>query len=163
MIKFSFQGFEDPLSNSSSLPLYDEPVYDVYDDDIIGEVLDFDKPIYDDDDAKMDGQPQPNVQSELFIHNVPNKTTITLTIIDKKITCKDLFNGLERESLIFSSRWLKETHLVLDAFTIIIIPSAYATLEILKIGMQIDTGWTYLDLFSQPNPPPYGVQSDIFL
>ncbi|PKU83773.1 hypothetical protein MA16_Dca021390 [Dendrobium catenatum] len=130
---------------------------------MIGEVLDFYKPIYDDDEGKMDGQPQPNVQSELFIHHVPNKTTIMLTIIDKKITCKYLFNGLDRESLIFSSRWLKETHLVLDAFTITIIPSAYATLEILKIGRQIDTGWTYPDLFSQPNPPPYGGQSDIFL
>ncbi|PKU72207.1 hypothetical protein MA16_Dca006800 [Dendrobium catenatum] len=49
--------FEDPLTNSSFLPLYGELVYDVYNDDMIGEVLDFDKLIYDDDEGKMDGQP----------------------------------------------------------------------------------------------------------
>ncbi|PKU78428.1 Alcohol dehydrogenase 1 [Dendrobium catenatum] len=40
---------------------------------------------------------------------------------------------------------------------------AYTTLEILKIGRQIDTGWTYPNWFSQPNPPPYGGQPDICL
>ncbi|XP_028551716.1 ammonium transporter 3 member 3-like [Dendrobium catenatum] len=113
-----FDGFEDSLLKSSSFPLYDEPRYDMYDDDISVEVLDIDQPAYDDDEGKMDGQPEPNVQPELFIHNVPNKTSITLAIVDKKIACEDLLNGLDCEALLFSSRWLKETPLVLDAFTI---------------------------------------------
>ncbi|KAH0452070.1 hypothetical protein IEQ34_019369 [Dendrobium chrysotoxum] len=78
-----------------------------------------------------------NVQPELFTHNVLNKTTITLAIVDKRIACEDLFNGLDHEALIFFSRLLKETPLALDAFTITSIPSAYATLERLKIGRQI--------------------------
>ncbi|XP_028549266.1 alcohol dehydrogenase class-P-like [Dendrobium catenatum] len=43
------------------------------------------------------------------------------------------------------------------------IPPAYTIIEKLKIGRQIDSGWTYPDWFSQPNPPLYGVQLDIFL
>ncbi|XP_028548700.1 uncharacterized protein LOC114579140 [Dendrobium catenatum] len=87
-IEFSFEEIEDPLSNSSSFPLYDEPVYDVYDDDMFGGVLDIDQLAYDDDEGKMDNLPEPNIQPELFIHNVPNKTTVTLTIIDKKLHIK---------------------------------------------------------------------------
>ncbi|PKU67979.1 Alcohol dehydrogenase 1 [Dendrobium catenatum] len=43
------------------------------------------------------------------------------------------------------------------------ISSAYATIEKLKIGRQIDTGWEYLDRFRQPNPSPYGGQLGIFI
>ncbi|PKU71751.1 Alcohol dehydrogenase 1 [Dendrobium catenatum] len=49
-IEFSFKEFKDPLPKSSSLPLYDEPVYDVYDDDMFGGVLDLEKPIDDKDE-----------------------------------------------------------------------------------------------------------------
>ncbi|PKU64717.1 hypothetical protein MA16_Dca020346 [Dendrobium catenatum] len=162
-VEFGFEEFEDPLPNSLFLPLYDEPVYDVYDDDMLDGVLDIDQPAYDDDEGKIEGQLKPNVQQELFIPNVTNKTSIAPAIVDKKIASEDLLNGLDREALIFSSRWLKEPPLVIYAFTITRIPYAYASLERLKIGRQIDTGWTYPNWFSQPNPPPYGGQPDICL
>ncbi|PKU61181.1 hypothetical protein MA16_Dca022893 [Dendrobium catenatum] len=88
LIESRFDGFEDSLLKSSSFPFYDEPRYDMYDDDISVEVLDIDQPAYDDDEGKMDGQPEPNVQPKLFIHNVPNKTSITLAIVDKKLHVK---------------------------------------------------------------------------
>ncbi|KAI0491708.1 hypothetical protein KFK09_025968 [Dendrobium nobile] len=51
-IEFNFKEFEDPLSKSSSLPIFDEPVYDVYDDDMFFEVLDVDTPVNNDDKSK---------------------------------------------------------------------------------------------------------------
>ncbi|PKU74000.1 hypothetical protein MA16_Dca011856 [Dendrobium catenatum] len=44
-VEFNFEEFENPLLKSSSLPIFDEPVYDVYDDDIFFEVLDVDTPV----------------------------------------------------------------------------------------------------------------------
>ncbi|PKU65327.1 Villin-3 [Dendrobium catenatum] len=55
-IEFSFKGFEDSLSKSSFVPLYDEPMYDVYDDDMISGVLDLKQLAYDfNDDSKLEG------------------------------------------------------------------------------------------------------------
>ncbi|KAH0461945.1 hypothetical protein IEQ34_009520 [Dendrobium chrysotoxum] len=52
-------------------------------------------------------------------------------------------NGLDLEALIFFSKMLKETQIAPDDFTITSVPSAYANLEKLKMGRQIDTGWIY--------------------
>ncbi|PKU71053.1 hypothetical protein MA16_Dca017042 [Dendrobium catenatum] len=41
-IEFNFEEFEDPLSKLSSLHIFDEPVYDVYNDDMFDIILDFD-------------------------------------------------------------------------------------------------------------------------
>ncbi|KAL0928119.1 hypothetical protein M5K25_002360 [Dendrobium thyrsiflorum] len=60
-IKFNFEEFEDPLLKSSSLPLYNESVYDVYDDYISVGVLDLDQPIYDDEESKLDASLEPQV------------------------------------------------------------------------------------------------------
>ncbi|KAL0912949.1 hypothetical protein M5K25_016373 [Dendrobium thyrsiflorum] len=52
-IESSFEEFEDPLVKLSSLSLYDEPVYDVYEDDMFGEVLGVDTPVNNDDKSKL--------------------------------------------------------------------------------------------------------------
>ncbi|KAL0909769.1 hypothetical protein M5K25_020666 [Dendrobium thyrsiflorum] len=170
-IKSSFEGFEDPLSTSSSLFVYDEPVslstydepmYDKYDDDLFDGVLGVDTPVNTNDKpiqeaivAKNNGGVDQSVECTgnvdaiistfEYVHDgwgvlvgVPSK--------DAKFLTKPINLGNEKT--------LKETQMALDAFTIISIPSAYVTLERLKISRQIDTGWTYPDRFSQPNPPP---------
>ncbi|KAL0917224.1 hypothetical protein M5K25_012273 [Dendrobium thyrsiflorum] len=76
LIESSFDWFEDSLLKSSSLPVYDEPLYDEYDDDTFIGVLDFDQPIYDDYENKVDAPP------ELVI---PDKTTTMLTVIDSEM------------------------------------------------------------------------------
>ncbi|KAL0910247.1 hypothetical protein M5K25_021208 [Dendrobium thyrsiflorum] len=170
-IDSSFEGFEDPLPTSpslfvydepASLSAYDEPVYDMYDDDLFDGVLGVDTPVNSNDKPIQDiivaknnggidqsveciGNVDAMISAFEFVHygggvlvGVPSK--------DAKFLKKSLNLGNEKT--------LKETHMVLDAFTITSIPSAYATLERLKISRQIDTGWTYHNRFSQPNPPP---------
>ncbi|PKU83647.1 Alcohol dehydrogenase 1 [Dendrobium catenatum] len=68
LIESSFDGFEDPLPKSSSLPLCYESVYDVYEDNIFGGVLGVDTPMNNDDKST------PNVQPELFAYNVSKVT-----------------------------------------------------------------------------------------
>ncbi|KAL0906622.1 hypothetical protein M5K25_025133 [Dendrobium thyrsiflorum] len=143
----SFEECEDPLPKSSFVPIYDEPVFDEYDDDdMFFEVLD--KPLYDDD------QSEPDVQQELFTPSVHNKATNLIVISDKKIAIQDLSNGLDIEASIYFSRMLKETQMLSNNLTITKGPSTWAKLEMSKIGRQIDIGWIYPDRFSQPNPPP---------
>ncbi|KAH0448065.1 hypothetical protein IEQ34_021865 [Dendrobium chrysotoxum] len=80
-IKSIFNEFKNSLPKSSSLPVYDEPVYDEYDDDMFFEVFDLDKPI---------------APLELFIHIIHDKETNMLSIIDNGIgmTKPDLCNHL---------------------------------------------------------------------
>ncbi|KAL0906644.1 hypothetical protein M5K25_025156 [Dendrobium thyrsiflorum] len=90
-IEFIFNEFKNLLPKSSSLPAYDEPVYDeyddafldldkpVYDEDTFVGVLGLDKPVYDDDESKVDAP------LELFIHIGPNKETNMFSIIDNGI------------------------------------------------------------------------------
>ncbi|KAI0501116.1 hypothetical protein KFK09_016059 [Dendrobium nobile] len=78
-IKSMFDGFEDSLLKSSSFPLYDEPMYDMYDNDIFIEVLDLDQPVYNEDASKVD------IPLELVFLIIPNKTTNMLTVINRKI------------------------------------------------------------------------------
>ncbi|XP_028556241.1 transcription factor TGAL3-like [Dendrobium catenatum] len=75
-VEFSLEEIEDPLPKSLPLTVYDEPIYDVYDDDIFTGVLDLDQLIYDNDASKVD------TPREIVI---PIKTTIMLTVIDSDI------------------------------------------------------------------------------
>ncbi|PKU72774.1 hypothetical protein MA16_Dca017475 [Dendrobium catenatum] len=60
-IQFSFEEIEDSLPKLPSLPVFDEPVYDVYEDDMFDGFLDWEQPAYDNYDKSMK-----NVKSELF-------------------------------------------------------------------------------------------------
>ncbi|KAI0497954.1 hypothetical protein KFK09_021195 [Dendrobium nobile] len=77
LIESIFDGFEDPWPKSSSLPLNDDFVYDVYDDGMLFEVLDVDKPMYDDDQSKIDAP------LELCMHIAPVKAMNVLSITDE--------------------------------------------------------------------------------
>ncbi|KAH0464847.1 hypothetical protein IEQ34_004950 [Dendrobium chrysotoxum] len=97
-VEFSLEEIEDLLPKSSSLPIYDEPVYDVYDDDIFVGVLDLDQPVYDDDASKVD------TPLEIVIPIIPDKTTNMLTVIDSEIAG---VNGVLAFDMEYA-RWLDQ-------------------------------------------------------
>ncbi|KAL0927574.1 hypothetical protein M5K25_001757 [Dendrobium thyrsiflorum] len=78
--EFSFEEFEDSLPKSSSLPLYDEPVF---------EIFDLDHPAHVDDERKKDAQ------SELFMHIVPDKTMNVLVITDMGNALQNTFDVIK--------------------------------------------------------------------
>ncbi|KAI0501438.1 hypothetical protein KFK09_016383 [Dendrobium nobile] len=185
-IELGFEEFEDTLPNSSFLPLYDEPVYDVYDDDMLGDVLDLDQPVYDNDGSKVD------VLLELVIHISPDKVTNTLTIINNKIGMTkpdhDIHLGTVTDS---DTKFLEavsvDTNMcIVDPFYVqfnstceeccleelLKMPKEFDSypifhrLQVMWKSLQDganDTGWKYPNRFSQPNPPPSCGQPDIFL
>ncbi|PKU64673.1 Heat shock protein 90-4 [Dendrobium catenatum] len=96
-VEFGFEEFEDPLPNSSFLPLYDEPVYDVYDDNMFNEVLDLEQPAYDDDDeSKMDSQPK------LVVPIIPDRTMSMLSIIDIRLGMIQADHGKHLDTFVHS-------------------------------------------------------------
>ncbi|PKU68525.1 Heat shock protein 90-4 [Dendrobium catenatum] len=98
-VEFGFEEFEDPLPNSSFLPLYDEPVYDVYDDDMFNEILDLEQPTYDDDDdeSKMDSQPK------LVVPSIPDRTMSMLSIIDIRLGMIQADHGKHLDTFVHSN------------------------------------------------------------
>ncbi|KAL0906645.1 hypothetical protein M5K25_025157 [Dendrobium thyrsiflorum] len=185
LIEFSFKEGEDPLPKLSSLPLYDEPVYDVYDDDMFFEALDVDKLMYEDDHSKMDAPP------ELCMHIVPVKAMNVLAIAGKGIDPSKLFyedeDKPEGGDLKEEICYMFVVHL--DGYRRLKDPggpwrcefcedtSFQASLGNQQLGSGentcsrvqcsscsgVDIDWIYPDRFSQPNPPPSRGQPDLFL
>ncbi|KAI0488795.1 hypothetical protein KFK09_028634 [Dendrobium nobile] len=109
-IEFNFEEFEDPLSKSSSLPIFDEPVYDVYNDDVFDRILDFDQPTYDCNKSKKDAQP------ELFMNIIHDKVTNALSLIDNGIDITKLDHDNHLGTFIHSDTKSLETIAVDDYF-----------------------------------------------
>ncbi|PKU71602.1 hypothetical protein MA16_Dca004444 [Dendrobium catenatum] len=175
---------EDPLLKSSSLPIFDEPVYDVYDDDMLFDVLDVDKTMYDDDQSKMDAPP------ELCMHIPHVKAINVLAITDKRNDPSKLFyeDGDKPEGDLKDGICCKIV-VYFDCYRILKNIVGLWQCEFCKVTSLearrrnpqlgrceetcsrvqysfcsgVDTGWIYPNWFSQPNPPPYGGQPDLFL
>ncbi|XP_020675463.1 carbon catabolite repressor protein 4 homolog 2-like [Dendrobium catenatum] len=109
-IEFNFEEFEDPLSKSSSLPIFDEPVYDVYNDDMFDRILDFNQPTYDCNESKKDAQP------ELFMNIIHDKVTNSLSLIDNGIDMTKLDHDNHLGTFIHSDTKSLETIAVDDDF-----------------------------------------------
>ncbi|KAH0455477.1 hypothetical protein IEQ34_015509 [Dendrobium chrysotoxum] len=189
-IEFSFKEFEDPLQKSSSLPLYDEPVYDVYDDDMFFEVLDVDKPMYDNVQNKMDAP------LEFCMHIVPVKVINALAITDKGNALQNTYvviTNFRIVSIMHSceelvNRMINHLSQELDAFMkkrwdMVLVNQDLGEVNEAKKNIlfcdvcwqmetivnrifdcsrcKIDIGWKYPDRFSQPKSPPYDRQPDI--
>ncbi|KAI0499812.1 hypothetical protein KFK09_018020 [Dendrobium nobile] len=185
-IKSSFEIFKDSLPKSSSFPLWDEPIYDVYEDDIFAEVLDLDQPIYNEDTSKVD------TPLELVFPLIPYKTTNMLTVIDHEIGMIKLDHNSHLGTFTHSDTKFLEA-ISVDTYMCIVDPfcvrfnstrEEYRLKELLKMSNVFvnypichrlhlllkflqdeanDTGWNYPDRFSQPNPPPYCGQPVLFL
>ncbi|KAL0920529.1 hypothetical protein M5K25_009670 [Dendrobium thyrsiflorum] len=181
LIEFSFKEGKDPLPKLSSLPLYDEPVYD----DMFFEALDVDKLKYEDDQSKMDAPP------ELCMHIVPVKTMNVLAIAGKGNDPSKLFyedeDKPEGGDLKDEICYMFVVHL--DGYHSLKDPAGPWRCEFCEdtsfqasLGNQqsgsdektcprvqcsscsgVDIDWIYPDRFSQPNPPPSRGQPDLFL
>ncbi|KAL0922688.1 hypothetical protein M5K25_006695 [Dendrobium thyrsiflorum] len=242
-IEFGFEEFEDTLSKSSSLPLYDGPVYDVYDDDIFDGVLDLEQlTSVVNDDNKREGQHNindgfflsfepvnsrswrtsnesvkfPQLKKEpLILLNLQPKSPSVVQSLPKSnmefldLSCHDLPVDRSKISISYSdAEFPPASSSCANSMLGICLQTKEINNILVKAAQKIDSDsasdqeiktvtlpvplhailkwefshgssnefsvkdpeavlsaktWEYPDRFSQPNPPPYGGQPDIFL
>ncbi|KAL0910038.1 hypothetical protein M5K25_020965 [Dendrobium thyrsiflorum] len=178
-IESGLEDFEYPLPKSLSLPRYDEPVYDVYDDDMFDGVINLEQPTYDVNERLFHSAIDLHQDSPLIlvpgIHHYGfsdsnSEASTTDSVINNDFMPEDAELEDENISLPFIDFFIHkpgvEFHSTLEEcrlqvllkthfeFVCYLIRHRFQLILKSLINGKNDTGWKYPNRFSQPRLPP---------